>query len=357
MEAWTAKLKTIKTLEERLAREEILEARRDHHAKRPPRPCGITIHTGVGCPLACAYCYIYDMGFPGAASPYRLTPLQMAYAIAANPHVAVGEWGTLVAVGSVTEPFLPETKELAVGYMKAVAAYLGNPIQVSTKMPPPAELAEVQKGLDVLISVTDLSGRLEPKAPSPADRLRAGAELLRRGVNVTLFVRPVVPGVTDRELTRLLAYARELGFRRVVFGTLRVTTGIAARLKAFGVDVRPYVKELHPRRQTAINYPKSRVVATAKELGFEVLPASCASNVVAHGQACALCRWGPCGDLKKLRADPEDIREYLEARGYRGAGVAVEGLRIRLNIKISRVDKIFLEQATRLPVEEGARRG
>ncbi|MGC8994056.1 MAG: radical SAM protein, partial [Pyrobaculum sp.] len=50
MEAWTAKLKTIKTLEERLAREEILEARRDHHAKRPPRPCGITIHTGVGCP-------------------------------------------------------------------------------------------------------------------------------------------------------------------------------------------------------------------------------------------------------------------------------------------------------------------
>jgi DNA repair photolyase len=127
MEAWRTKQRVIKALEDKLSEEEKREARQDHHAKRPPRPCGITIHTGSGCPLACAYCYIYDMGFPGAVTPYKLSPIQLAYAIAVNPHVAIGPSGTLIAVGSVTEPFLPETKDLALSYMKAVAAYLGQP--------------------------------------------------------------------------------------------------------------------------------------------------------------------------------------------------------------------------------------
>lgn len=351
MEAWKAKQRAIKALEERLSEEERAEARRDHHARRPPRPCGITVHTGVGCPLACAYCYIYDMGFPGAATPYKLSALQLAYAIAANPHVAVGEWGTLIAVGSVTEPFLPETREKALQYMQAVAAFLGNPIQVSTKMQPPPQLAEVQRGLDVLISVTDLSGRLEPRAPPPAERMRAGAELLKRGVSVTLFVRPIIPGVTDKEVTRLLLFATELGYRRVVFGTLRVTANIAKRLRAFGVDVAPYTSELS-ERQVPIKYPKGRFVAAARELGFEVLPASCAANVVAHGQACALCGWGPCGDVKKLRTDPDDVKEYLEYSGYKSE-VEIRGLRVRIRGRISRLDKIFIEQATRMPVEAG----
>jgi DNA repair photolyase len=356
MEAWRARQRVIKTLEEKLSEEERREARQDHHAKRPPRPCGITIHTGAGCPLACAYCYIYDMGFPGSAKPYKLSPLQLAYAVATNPHVAVGPWGTLVAVGSVTEPFLPQTRELALGYMKAIAAYLGNPLQVSTKMPPPPELAEVQGGLDVLISVTDLSGKLEPRAPPPLERLRAGAELIKRGVSATLFVRPIVPGITDRDLTRLLALAAELGYRRVVFGTLRVTKGIVARLRAFGVDVAPYVRELHERRQTPIRYPKEKFAAIARQMGFEVLPASCAANVVAHGQACALCGWGPCGDVKKLKVDVRDVEEYLETRGYKSVEVSVvEGLKIRINKRLKPIDKIFLEQATRLPISEPAR--
>jgi|GEM_PF-6610422 len=60
MEAWRAKQRAIKTLEEKLGEGERREAEQDHHAKRLPRPCGITVHTGVGCSLACAYCYIYD---------------------------------------------------------------------------------------------------------------------------------------------------------------------------------------------------------------------------------------------------------------------------------------------------------
>jgi DNA repair photolyase len=354
MEALRARLRAIKLLGGLLSEGERQAAARDPHARRPPRPCGMTVHTGINCPLACAYCYIYDMGFSGAVKPYPLMPIQLAYAIAVNPHVAIGASGTLIAVGSVTEPFLPETRELAVGYMRAIAEHLGNPIQVSTKMPP-RELA-VNQRVDVLVSVTDASGRLEPRAPRPLERLAAGAELMRRGASVTLFVRPVVPGVTDREISRLLSIARDLGYSRVVFGTLRVTERIARRLAAFGVDVTPYVRELHPRRQVPVKYSKAGLVKLARDCGFEVLPSSCASNVTAHGQACALCDWGPCGDVRRLRLDVEsDVREYLEWRGYKSVEVYVRGLRIHIRGRVAREDRVFVEQATRLRVLESPR--
>ncbi|MFB6491416.1 MAG: radical SAM protein [Thermoproteus sp. AZ2] len=336
--------------------EEVDEAKADPHAKRRPIACGITVHTGVGCPVGCAYCYIYSMGFPRSIKPYPLSPLQLAYALAVNPHVAVGEWGTLIATGSVTEPFLPSVASHSLSYLRAIAQYLGNPIQVSTKMRPPLELSEVQRGLDVLISVTDLSGRLEPGAPNPVERLEAGAELIRRGVSVTLFVRPIIPGVTDSEADKLLRAAYDLGYRRVVFGTLRVTPSIMARLKSFGVNVAPYVRgPLSERRQIPIKYPKGRLVEMAKTLGFQVLPASCSANITAHGQACALCNWGPCGDPKRLKVDVGDVGDFLAARGYRGE-VEVRGLSVRVKVrgKLKEADRVFMEQALRVRVNDRA---
>jgi hypothetical protein len=68
-----------------------------------------------------------------------------------------------------------------------------------------------------------------------------------------------------------------------------------------------------------------------------------------------LCGWGPCGDVKKLKVDVRDVEEYLETRGYKSVVSVVEGLKIRINKRLKPIDKIFLEQATRLPISEPAR--
>jgi DNA repair photolyase len=76
---------------------------------------------------------------------------------------------------------------------------------------------------------------LEPGAPSPLERFERASRLVRAGICVTLFLRPIVPGVTDREVGEILDTALSYGIRRVVPGTLRVTPRILARLTSAGV--------------------------------------------------------------------------------------------------------------------------
>ncbi len=73
-----------------------------------------------------------------------------------------------------------------------------------------------QQGLArVGISITTLdpalSRRLEPRVPSPARRLRVIERLAQAGVPVRVMVSPVVPGLTDHEVERILTAARDAG--------------------------------------------------------------------------------------------------------------------------------------------------
>jgi len=122
-----------KQVEGLLSEREIEVARRDPHAKRPPRPCGITIHPGIGCPYACRYCYVYDMGFTQEVKPSQPNGLQLVYALLANKYFIPGARGSYLAIGSVTEPFHPLLKNKTLEYIEAIYRFLGNPTQFSTK--------------------------------------------------------------------------------------------------------------------------------------------------------------------------------------------------------------------------------
>ncbi len=328
-------------LESKLPREALERARRDWHARRSPIPCGMTIHTGMGCSYGCAYCYIYDMGFTMKPQPYPLTGEELVYALLVNPYFVPGPKGTLLAFGSVTEPFMPETAGRALEYLRATRDLLGNPQQVSTKTALKGRLLEefmesVDPRIDVLVSITTLRKwrLLEPGASPPDERLEFMRILAETGFSVTLFLRPIIPGVTDAEAEEILARAAEAGVRKVVPGTLRVTPGILRRLKASRA-VDPSIIEArlprhprNPRDQVPIRGRdlKEKVARIAGELGLKVLPASCSSNIDSHGLACAACRLGPCGDPSQLpRADESALWEILREAGVKAAGAKLEG--------------------------------
>ncbi|MCF3653407.1 MAG: radical SAM protein [Aigarchaeota archaeon] len=350
---WEEKVRLVSMLGDKLSEREIEEAKRDSHAHRLPRPCGLTVHTGLGCKFGCLYCYIYDMGFPSTPRPYPLKGLQLAYALALNPAVAPGHYGTFMAFGSVTEPFMDETVERALEYLDAVAGILGNPIQLSTKAWINDELAarirSIPDHLSILVTIvtTSLHRMLEPGAPDPEERFQSIQMLSRRGVHTCLFLRPILPGLCEREVEDILVRALDSGAAGVVLGSMRVTGGIIRRLEAVGY---PYMREilsripgdLKPEVQVTLRMSdlKGRFARLAGELGLRVYPSACAANVDAHGLGCAACKFGPCGDVNKLPdVDEHGLMEISAKYGLslekvmideRGMFLAVKGPRARI---------------------------
>ena len=80
-----------------------------------------------------------------------------------------------------------------------------------------------------MISVTTLDSAvqraMEPRAPRPELRLRAIESLARAGVPVGVLVAPVVPGLTDHELPRILDAAAAAGATHAGFVVLRLPHG------------------------------------------------------------------------------------------------------------------------------------
>ncbi|MGP1308843.1 MAG: PA0069 family radical SAM protein [Phycisphaerales bacterium] len=88
-----------------------------------------------------------------------------------------------------------------------------------------AKLAEKNAGRVTITLVTldpDLARAIEPRASSPSGRLRAIRELSAAGIPVTVNVAPIIPGLTDVELPRILEAVAEAGASRATWVLLRL---------------------------------------------------------------------------------------------------------------------------------------
>ncbi len=302
----TSRETIIRELERRLPREEVERARRDPHARRKPRPCGITVHPGHGCPRGCVYCYIPEMGFKfEKARPYPLSGEGMVLALLYNEDFEPGR--TFIALGSVTDPFLPELEGRSLEYLRAFDEWLENPVQTSTKSAlgrrAVRELADLRRPPNVLVTVVawdeDKASRLEPNAPTPRERMRTIEKLADAGVVVDLFLRPLLPGIVDEdEIRALMEAASDAGARGVVVGGFRVNRNIVRRLERAGFDVSEIVKRLkgrlpRGRRQVYIRTGdvKRRAIEIAREVGLTPFGAACCACASAFGVRCPNRCW------------------------------------------------------------------
>ncbi|MET1159446.1 MAG: radical SAM protein, partial [Thermoprotei archaeon] len=243
-----------KHIEQLIGKEGVRKALKDPHTRRKPRPCGFTIHTGIGCSLKCIYCYIEDMGFQWSIREYPLTGLELVYSLLSNPYFVPGERGSLLAIGSVTEPFHGVTRRKTMEYIESIYTYLGNPTQFSTKMyiteREAYELARISKSrISPLVTIITIkwAPKLEPLVPPPDKRFETIRNLRRAGLKPFLFLRPVIPGIIEDEYVEILENAHKYGAEGVVIGSLRVTKTIIERLAKIGVPVEEIMYRL-PRK-------------------------------------------------------------------------------------------------------------
>jgi len=328
------RVKILDHLSSKVSRDELKAALRDSHSRRRPRPCGLTVHTGIGCPYQCIYCYIYSMGFPRVIRRYPLSLYALAYSIASNKNIVLGRYGTFLALGSVTEPFHPVTRDYSMELIKVLHDILGNPIQVSTKAYIDYEDAKNLSrfnGLSILYTIVSIKWAkiIEPYAPPVEKRLESMDILSRYSVHVTLFLRPFIPGIIKYEIDDILDRVSSVNIDRIVVGTLRVNKSILNSIRSRSRELydllKPYLPSKIDERQRVIKAAEIKrfIVRRATEKGFKVYPSACSASIDTSRQRCSMCRFGPCGDGSYPPISESDLIEFLEFMGYKKLDISI----------------------------------
>ncbi len=203
-----------------------------------------------------------DLGFDRAVNPYRGCEHGCVYCFARPTHAYLGyspgldfetkllfkpdvaellekelrkpgyQARTLV-LGSNTDPYQPieRTLKLTRAVLEVMDRF-NHPVSIVTKS------AGVLRDLDLLtslagrglvrvyLSVTTLdpalARKMEPRAATPARRLQALAELARAGVPAGVLAAPMIPGLNDAELEKILAAAASAGASHAGYVLLRL---------------------------------------------------------------------------------------------------------------------------------------
>ena len=148
-----------------------------------------------------------------------------------------------IVMSAITDIYQPLEKELELsrGCLE-VMARVAQPVATMTKS------ALVLRDLDLwqalsaqhagrvtvtLVTLDEkLAKALEPRAAAPSRRLAVIRELVRAGVDVSVNIAPVIPGLTDKEMASILEAVADAGARRVAWVMLR----LPYQLKALFLD-------------------------------------------------------------------------------------------------------------------------
>jgi DNA repair photolyase len=208
-----------------------------------------------------------DVGFETSVNPYRGCEHGCIYCFARPTHEYLGmsagldfeskimvktdapklleeelsspKWKPQVLVMSgVTDPYQPVERKLRItrGCLEVLAKFR-NPLAIITKnrlvtrdVDLLGELARYDASA-VNVSVTSLDPNLqrvlEPRTSSPSARLEAIATLRAAGIPVGVMVAPIIPGLTDHEVPRIVEACAKAGAQFAGYTIVRLPWAIA----------------------------------------------------------------------------------------------------------------------------------
>jgi len=191
-----------------------------------------------GCEHGCIYCYARPshayLGYsPGLDFETKLTYKPEIASLLDRELRKPGYEPKPMALGSNTDPYQPveRTLKLTRSVLEVMERF-GHPVSIVTKS------AGVLRDLDILqrlaarglvrvwLSITTLDSTLarcmEPRAASPERRLAAVDALGQAGVPAGVLAAPMIPGLNDAELERILERSSRAGARHAGYVLLRL---------------------------------------------------------------------------------------------------------------------------------------
>ncbi|KAA3450688.1 radical SAM protein [Mesorhizobium sp. SARCC-RB16n] len=200
-----------------------------------------------GCEHGCVYCFARPthsfMGLsPGLDFESKLFAKPDAARLLDKELSKDGYQPRTIAIGTNTDPYQPIEKQYRI--MREILEVLearGHPVGIVTKS------ALVVRDIDILsrmaerglakvaLSVTTLDRMLartmEPRASTPTKRLEAIRQLSDAGIPASVMVAPIVPGLTDQEMERILDSAHHAGAREAGYVVLRLPLEVSPIFK------------------------------------------------------------------------------------------------------------------------------
>jgi DNA repair photolyase len=191
-----------------------------------------------GCFHACAYCYARPsheyLSFGAGTDFDRKIVVKPRAPELLREAFSKKSWKfETVVFSGVTDCYQPlEASYRLTRRCLEVCALFGNPAGIITKAPLIERDADLLAalargpGLHVTVSIPfwdqEKARAIEPYVATPRRRLRIIETLAARGIPVGVNVAPIIPGLNDQDIPKVLAAAREAGARHAGFVLLRL---------------------------------------------------------------------------------------------------------------------------------------
>ncbi|ESX04121.1 radical SAM protein [Mesorhizobium sp. LSJC268A00] len=200
-----------------------------------------------GCEHGCVYCFARPthsfMGLsPGLDFEAKLFAKPDAARLLDKELSKDGYQPRTIAIGTNTDPYQPIEKQYRI--MREILEVLearGHPVGIVTKSHLVTRDIDIlsrmaERGLaKVALSVTTmdrmLARTMEPRASTATKRLEAIRQLSDAGIPASVMVAPIIPGLTDQEMERILDSARAAGAREAGYVILRLPLEVAPIFK------------------------------------------------------------------------------------------------------------------------------
>ncbi|HKJ83323.1 MAG TPA: PA0069 family radical SAM protein [Mariprofundaceae bacterium] len=281
----------------------------------PDVPFDRSINPYRGCEHGCTYCFArpthsyLDLS-PGLDFETMIFHKPEAPALLRRELSKPGYRPAPVALGINTDGWQPVEKALKLTRrLLSVLAEFRHPVSIVTKsslivrdldlLAPMAAQRLVSVAFSVPTLDPELARRMEPRAASPARRLKAMQQLARAGIPVGVLIAPVIPHLNDHEPEGVLQAAQEHGARWGGHALLR----LPHELKAIFPD---WLEANYPDRAGA-------VLRQLREMrGGELYEAGFGTRMSGHGMMAQLLadrirkayrRLGMNGEEWSLRSD------------------------------------------------------
>lgn len=293
----------------------------------PDIPFGRSINPYKGCEHGCVYCFARP-----SHSYLGLSPgLDFETQIFSKPDAAkllreAFEHGSyvpeVIALGANTDPYQPTEKKLWLSRdLLEVFLEYRHPVSIITKSTTVLRDLDLLEALakerlaHVYLSITtlepELARRMEPRASSPGGRLRALRVLSSAGVSTGVLTSPMIPGLNDWEMERILEASAEVGTTHAGYTMLRLPYELKGLFES-------WLSANYPERaQKVLNGIRAirGGELNASEFGSRMLGAGPYAELLKQRFAAACRRFGLNQTRRVLRTDlferPEKLGDQM----------------------------------------------